>query len=585
MSETAVNGPDPMIGRVLHDRYRLLSMLGEGGMGVVYAAEHIHIKKKFAVKLLRKEIVGNDEAVARFKQEAYSASSINHKNIVEISDFGELEDGRIYLCMEYLNGVALNDLIHSERLTLARQLNILIQTAHGLAAAHKQGIVHRDMKPENVFITDVGATDTPKLLDFGIAKVSGQDGQNNLTRTGTIFGTPYYMAPEQALGQGVDQRVDIYAMGVIMYEMFSGSVPFEGESFMGILTQHITTPAEAVEVRAQRDQRDVPEEVRSIINTCMQKPPENRFQTMDELLTALVTTHSVLCGPGMSGYLAQPTPRWDTHSTNNGPSPFAGRPGYQTGHAPIATEAAPAVSVAIGDETSQRAVSAADEMSMPAKANDTGLWAEQPKKRSKLLVPLLLLLALGGGVAVLFATGTFATGTKDKNSSSSSLSTATVDSSSSRVSSLAMSSSSSSALSSIGSSSGAVVAFESVLVESKPRYAEVWIGGTMMGVTPLRVRVPKGEHVAAELRKDGYDDVEKKISADSKKVKYKLKRRRGKKSSSRSSKKSSSRSSKKSSSRSSKKSSSRSSKKSSSRSSAKKKCKGEIIGGECIEFE
>src|SRR5690349_676956 len=193
-----------LVGQILDGRYRLIRKLGEGGMGEVYAAEHIHIEKKVAIKLLRPEIVSNQEAVSRFRQEARSASSIGHRNIIGIDDFGQLKDGRIYLCMELLKGAPLNDMI-KEPMSADRLLNILIQTGHGLAAAHAKNIVHRDMKPENIFVT-VGPNneDVPKLLDFGIAKVAGQDGQNNLTRTGTIFGTPFYMAPEQALGQQVD---------------------------------------------------------------------------------------------------------------------------------------------------------------------------------------------------------------------------------------------------------------------------------------------------------------------------------------------------------------------------------------------
>src|SRR5262245_56213420 len=188
-----------LIGEVLDGRYKITRKLGEGGMGEVYAAEHVHIEKRFAVKLLRPEIVSNAEAVQRFRQEARSASSIGHRNIIAIEDFGQLPDGRIYMCMELLNGAALNDLIQTP-IAVDRLLNILIQTGHGLAAAHAKGIVHCDMKPENIFVT-IGANqeDVPKLLDFGIAKIAGNDGKNNLKRTDIIFGTPFYMAPEQAL--------------------------------------------------------------------------------------------------------------------------------------------------------------------------------------------------------------------------------------------------------------------------------------------------------------------------------------------------------------------------------------------------
>ena len=298
-----------LVGEVLDGRYRVIKKLGEGGMGEVYAAEHIHIEKKVAIKLLRPEIVSNQEAVTRFRQEARSASSIGHRNIIGIDDFGQLGDGRIYLCMELLDGAPLNEMI-KEPMPADRLLNILIQTGHGLAAAHAKGIVHRDMKPENIFVTrGPNGEDVPKLLDFGIAKVAGQDGQNNLTRTGTIFGTPFYMAPEQALGQGVDARVDVYAMGVITYEVFSGSLPFRGESFMGILTQHITTEPEPVVQRAAKAGRTLPAGLAEVISRAMAKDPEKRYRSMDELVNALVGVYRSLAGAGMSSYMEAFSPR------------------------------------------------------------------------------------------------------------------------------------------------------------------------------------------------------------------------------------------------------------------------------------
>ncbi|HVK74213.1 MAG TPA: serine/threonine-protein kinase [Kofleriaceae bacterium] len=310
-----------LVGEVLDGRYRVFKKLGEGGMGEVYAAEHIHIEKKVAIKLLRPEIVSNQEAVSRFRQEARSASSIGHRNIIGIDDFGQLKDGRIYLCMELLAGAPLNDMIKSPMPT-DRLLNILIQTGHGLAAAHAKNIVHRDMKPENIFVTiGPGGEDIPKLLDFGIAKVAGQDGQNNLTRTGTIFGTPFYMAPEQALGQAIDARVDIYAMGVIMYEVFAGSLPFQGESFMGILTQHITTDPEPVVQRAQKAGKTLPMGLPEIITKCLAKDPDKRYRSMDELVNALIGVYRSLAGAGMSSYMEAFVPQTGMMPAAGGPPP------------------------------------------------------------------------------------------------------------------------------------------------------------------------------------------------------------------------------------------------------------------------
>ena len=274
------------VGKVLADRYRIMRKLGEGGMGEVYEAAHIYIEKRFALKLLRKEIMTNHEAVTRFSQEARAASAIGHENIVEIDDFGHLPDGRAYLAMEYLEGQSLADAARSP-MDLARALDIVFQVGKGLAAAHAKGIIHRDMKPENVFLSmRSGGRELVKILDFGIAKVSGTDqGRGNLTRTGTIFGTPHYMSPEQALGKPLDHRTDIYSVGVIMYEIFTGAVPFRGESFMAILTQHIT--AAPMPPHQVAPERQIPESVEQVILRAMAKEPSERYPTMAAMLDDL----------------------------------------------------------------------------------------------------------------------------------------------------------------------------------------------------------------------------------------------------------------------------------------------------------
>lgn len=296
-----------LVGQTLDGRFRIVRLIGEGGMGEVYEAEHLHIERKVAIKLLKPEIVSNEEAVTRFRLEARASSSIGHRNIIKIDDFVVLADGRIYMSMELLSGAPLNELIRTP-VAPERLLDILIQTGHGLAAAHAKSIVHRDMKPENIFVT-IGpdGEDIPKILDFGIAKVSGNEGQNHLTRTGTIFGTPYYMAPEQALGNPVDARTDIYAVGVILYECFSGSLPFQGESFMGILTQHITTEPEPVAQRAAKAGRTLPQGLAETVARAMQKDPVQRFQTMTEFVNALIEVYRGVMGPGMTAYMESAT--------------------------------------------------------------------------------------------------------------------------------------------------------------------------------------------------------------------------------------------------------------------------------------
>src|SRR5665647_648662 len=412
-AETPASGSMPqmespsLVGEVLGGRYRLLKKLGEGGMGEVYAGEHIHIDKRFAIKLLRPEIVSNKEAVKRFYQEAQSSSSIKHRNIIAIEDFGELPDGRIYMCMELLDGAALNDLILQPQ-SVERLLNILIQTGHGLAAAHAKNIVHRDMKPENIYVT-VGPNreDIPKILDFGIAKVSGNEGQNNLTRTGTIFGTPFYMAPEQALGNPVDARTDIYAMGVIMYEVFSGSLPFQGESFMGILTQHITTEPEPVHMRAAKAGKSLPPGLAEIVMCCLRKDPNQRFKTMDECVNALIGIYRGIAGAGMSSYM-EAFPVSSSHPVAT-PPPMTGM--VAAANSPTMGSMGPPPAYG-GMPSGGHAFHTPTGGIPPVGASQSGLYPGSsssvpvPKKSSAgLIIAILAILAVGGGITALSLIG------------------------------------------------------------------------------------------------------------------------------------------------------------------------------------
>jgi serine/threonine-protein kinase len=230
---------DPYLGRVVDGRYRVESVLGEGGMGIVYLISHAVLGKRMALKVLRGDMARDSEVVQRFVQEAQSATQIGHPNIVDISDFGKMPDGSAYFVMEYLDGRSLTDLVaRGGSIPMQRAVHIVRQIASALEAAHERGIVHRDLKPDNIYVVKQGEDDSfVKVLDFGIAKVGGAS--SKLTKTGMIFGTPHYMSPEQAAGQGVDRRTDVYALGVIMYEMFAGRVPFDGDTFMGILSKHM----------------------------------------------------------------------------------------------------------------------------------------------------------------------------------------------------------------------------------------------------------------------------------------------------------------------------------------------------------
>lgn len=282
---------DPLIGTIL-DRYRFVRKIGEGGMGFVYEAFHTVIEKRVAIKLLRKDFSSRSDVVERFRQEAKSASRIGQEHIIDISDFGETPQGESYFVMEYLEGQDLANLLaHEGVLPPERAVAIVLQCCRALGAAHAKGIIHRDMKPENIFLIHRGDNpDFVKIVDFGIAKMDdietpGEPGRK-LTKTGMIFGTPEYMSPEQAAGKSIDHRVDIYALGVILFELVSGRVPFFGDSFMGVLTQHMFEPVP--EIASVHPGVQISRELEMVIMKALAKRPEERYQTMEQLADALL---------------------------------------------------------------------------------------------------------------------------------------------------------------------------------------------------------------------------------------------------------------------------------------------------------
>src|SRR5829696_7714323 len=223
---------DPLVGSVVADRYHVEKRLGEGGMGAVYLATHKVLEKQVALKILHGEFARKPDLVERFMQEAKAASRIRHENVIDISDFGRTEEGLVFFAMELLRGHDLHEEVARARLAgqllpWGRSKRIFLQICAALSAAHARGIVHRDLKPENVYLVEfLGDPDFVKLLDFGIAKLTEvAEGDRKLTRTGMLFGTPEYMSPEQARGENVDHRVDIYAMGCILFQLVTGLVP------------------------------------------------------------------------------------------------------------------------------------------------------------------------------------------------------------------------------------------------------------------------------------------------------------------------------------------------------------------------
>ncbi|MBP8196735.1 MAG: serine/threonine protein kinase [Deltaproteobacteria bacterium] len=285
---------DPLVGATLGGRYLIESFLSSGGMGVVYRAKHTVLDKPLAIKLLRE--AQDPMMQQRFLLEAKSACHIGHENIVDITDFGVLDDGRPYLVMEFLQGQSLEAVIAKGALPPLRTCRIAEQIARGLHAVHSKGIVHRDLKPGNIFILERGRKDFVKILDFGIAKVmagtreSLSGGGANLpnlraTATGTVLGTPEYLSPEQGAGEAFDARVDQYALGCIMYEMLTGQVPFRGNGPMSTLMKHLTE--KPIPPRKRRPELNIPESLEKIVLKAMAQQKENRYANMDELANLL----------------------------------------------------------------------------------------------------------------------------------------------------------------------------------------------------------------------------------------------------------------------------------------------------------
>jgi serine/threonine-protein kinase len=295
---------DALIGTVIGERYRVDEKLGVGGMGAVYRGEHVHMRKAVAIKVLHREMTSMTEVVKRFELEAIAAGRIDHPNVTVATDFGKLADGAFFLVLEYVPGRSLTELIKSEApLPVDRALFIARQVAGGLGAAHAAGIVHRDLKPDNIMLIERGGTkDFVKVLDFGIAKVNSESGSGGLTRIGAIFGTPAYMAPEQAAGQRVDHRADIYSLGLVLYEMLAGRPAFESADIIGLLTKQLTEPPPPLP-------ESIDEEVRGLVMKMLEKDPEKRLPSVGDLIAAIDARLGVAALPVDSTVLGISSPR------------------------------------------------------------------------------------------------------------------------------------------------------------------------------------------------------------------------------------------------------------------------------------
>jgi serine/threonine protein kinase len=276
---------DPYINTTIDGRYLLHERIGEGGMGAVYRATHVLMNKVVAIKMINAELTHLPQIVGRFEREARSASRLSHPNCITVTDFGRTEDGNLFLVMELLEGESLQDILSREgTISPYRAIDITKQILSGLSHAHEAGIVHRDLKPSNVMIVQTkDRTDFAKVFDFGIAKIAEDSGADHkLTQQGMIVGTPAYLSPEQALGEEADNRSDLYAVGVMLFEMLTGDVPYTGKVAMDVVTAHISADIPTLDPR-----RQYPVGLRRIMEQSMAKKPGERFQTAGEFLQAM----------------------------------------------------------------------------------------------------------------------------------------------------------------------------------------------------------------------------------------------------------------------------------------------------------
>lgn len=282
------------IGTVISERYRIVDLIATGGMGAVYLGEHVLMHKRIAVKILHPEVDDQPEIVARFEREAVVGAHVRHPNIAHATDFGKLDDGAYFLVLDYIEGRNLGDVIREGPMKLSRVVRIAKQVAGALAASHELGIIHRDMKPRNIMLD---ANMVPKLIDFGFAKVAVDKlpltasraearPKSRLTGVGVIFGTINYLAPESAHGMdAVDERADLYALGVIMYEMLAGKHPFDSTDPVEMFNHHRMTVPPSFATRAPGV--EVPAELDKIIRKLLEKDPYDRYQTAQELVDVL----------------------------------------------------------------------------------------------------------------------------------------------------------------------------------------------------------------------------------------------------------------------------------------------------------
>jgi serine/threonine-protein kinase len=307
---------DPYLGKEVAGQFRIVEKIGKGGMGAVYKAEQPDMNRYVAIKILHSRYLSRSDLVSRFRREARAMSQLSHPNTARVFLYGQLDDGACYFVMEHLVGQNLSQIVRAKgAMEPKRAIRIMIQVCGALEEAHQAGIIHRDMKPENIFITTQGGIrDFPKVLDFGLAKVTERQmrpGSMVLTQQGMVFGTPEFMSPEQAHGKTLDARSDIYSIGVILYELLTGKLPFDAKQPIEFIQLHVNEPP--IPLSERRPDVTYPEGLEEVVMAALAKKPEDRYPSAAAFAAALESVLQADAGEGGSITLPTPAPPAPKH--------------------------------------------------------------------------------------------------------------------------------------------------------------------------------------------------------------------------------------------------------------------------------
>jgi serine/threonine protein kinase len=401
---------DPNIGRDLLDgQFQILQKIGSGGMGSVYKAAQPAMNRMVAVKILHPKLTNRKDLVSRFRREARAMSHLTHPNTVKVLLYGDLEDGSLYIVMEYLEGKNLNQVVRKEGpLPIERAIPVLIQVCGALQEAHLQGIIHRDLKPENIFLsTNGGLKDYPKVLDFGLAKVTERElrpGSVMLTQEGMVFGTPEFMSPEQAQGKPLDPRSDIYSLAVILYEVLTGKLPFDARTPMEYIQMHVTKPPIPLDERVAG--KRFPRGLTDVLNKALEKNPDDRYASAADFAHAL-KPFAGLQGKGFTAMMPKGTAEAVINSLEMAPAapapPPADPPSAPVAASPSPTAARAAPISQRGKEQPQPQPAAAPAPQVADKSAALATTRKRPAQPSMLVMVVIAVGCLLTGILITVA--------------------------------------------------------------------------------------------------------------------------------------------------------------------------------------